>query len=359
MGHVCHEFLPALLVAVLLRHVVQYDQDTALVFGGEGRQVNLQGPLSHPQLVGHVVGLMQCHHLLEGMQVTQQLLVGAVRLHGLLQQIVCGRVAVDQAALVVKGHHAVRHVEEQGVQLVALILHGGQGGLQNPGHLVEGAGQNADLVGGLHRQLAVKVTGGHLFGTGGQLFNGTHHGLGQQKAQQYGDQQANDQGLYDQQGQLAVQLGDGVLVVQNIDDKGVAVPQDRHGHIHIIGGDVAVIPHSGAVAGDHGVPCGQQIGALLPGEGILSGGTVQIVASDAVQHEVVPGAVVDTQLTGPDFQHLLDEGGAIGLGGAAAQVRYEGLLVLAEYAVDLLVEGVDIEAGHTGGQKGTHHRHQG
>ena len=98
---------------------------------------------------------------------------------------------------------------------------------------------------------------------------------------------------------------------------------------------------------------------MLPGEGILSGGTVQIVASDAVQHEVVPGAVVDTQLTGPDFQHLLDEGGAIGLGGAAAQVRYEGLLVLAEYAVDLLVEGVDIEAGHTGGQEGTHHRHQG
>ena len=57
-----------------------------------------------------------------------------------------GGIAVDQQTVVVKGHHAVGHVEEQGVQLVALIFHLAQGVPQLPGHVVEGVGEYADLV---------------------------------------------------------------------------------------------------------------------------------------------------------------------------------------------------------------------
>ena len=225
MGDVGHELLAALLVAVLLRHVVEHDQHAAAGLVGEGRQIQLQRPLPHPHLLLGVVGPLQGQHLLEGMHVPKQLLIGAAPVHGPLQHGVGGGVAVDEMPVVVESHHAVGHVEEQGVQLVALVLHGGQGGLQHAGHLVEGAGEDADLVGGLHRQLAVKVSGGHPFRAGGELFNGAHHGLGEQEAQQHGDQKADDQGLHDDEEQLAVQAGDRVLVVQDINDEGVVRPR--------------------------------------------------------------------------------------------------------------------------------------
>ena len=164
---------------------------------GEGGQVQFQVPIPHRQLAFGKVGPLEGHQFPEGVDLAEEFLIGAAAVHRPLEHGVGGGVAVDEAALVVKGHNAVGHVEEEGVQLVAFIFHGGQGGLQDTGHLVEGAGEDADLVGRLHRQFAVKVPGGYPLRAGGQLLNGANHGFGQQETQEHGDQQADDQGLHD------------------------------------------------------------------------------------------------------------------------------------------------------------------
>ena len=343
---------------MLLRHIVEEDQHAALGLVGEGGEVEGQGPVARHQLVLNIVGLLQGQHRFKGVQVPQQLLIGAAGVDGPLQKFGSGGIAVDEMALPVKGHHAVGHVEKEGVQLVPFVFHGGQGGLQYPGHLVEGAGENADLVGGFHRQLTVEVSGGHPLRADGQLFNGAHHGLGEQKAKQHGDQQADDKGLHDDLEQLAVQFRYRVLVVKNIDDEGVVPAKDGDGHVHIVGGDVALVAYRAAVLGRHGVPGGQQVGGLLPGQGGGFGAAGQEGSGGAVQNIVVPGPVVDAQHTGVDLQDLLDASGTVRLFGGAAEVRHERPAVSAKGAAHLLVEGVDIKAGDAGGQKRAHHCHQ-
>ena len=359
MGHICHELLAALLVAVLLRHVVEHHQHAAAGLAGEGGQIELQCPARHLHLGLGVVGPLEGQHLLEGVQGAEQLVIVGDLPAGAVEHGLGGGVTVDDLAVVVKCHHAVGHVEEQGVQLVALVLHRRQGALENAGHLVKGPGQNADLVGGFHRQGTVKLARGDLHRSGGQLLDGVHHGLGQQEAQQHGDQQADDQRLHDDLEQLAVQAGHRVLGVQNVNDKGVVAAPDGHGHVHVVGGDVALVAHGGLVSADDGVPGGEQVGALLPGQGALLGGPGQVSAGGAVQHKVVPGAVVNAQLTGLHVNHIFQQPGAVLLGGGAAEVGDEIPLLRAEHAVHLLVEGVDEKAGDAGGQKRAHHGHQG
>ena len=259
----------------------------------------------------------------------------------------------------VKGHHAVGHVKEEGVQLVPLVFHGGQGGLEDPRHLVEGAGQHADFVRGFHGQRAAEVSGGHFLRPGGELFNGAHHGFGEGEAQEHGNQKADDQGLHDDLEKLAVEAGDGVPVVQDIDDKGVVPPEDGDGGVHVVGGDVADVPDARLVPAQDGVSGGEEVGALLPGHGALGGGAVEIGPRLPVQDEVVPGAVVDAKLSGGKLHHVVDPVGAVVLGGLAPEGGDELPLVRAEDAVDLLVEGVGEEVGDVDGQEGPHHRHEG
>ena len=81
-----------------------------------------------------------------------------------------------------------------------------------------------------------------------------------------GDQQADHQRLHDDEEELGVQVRHCVLVVQDVNDVGVSAPHDGDGCVHIVGGDVAAVSHQGAVALSHGIPGGQQVGGLLPGE---------------------------------------------------------------------------------------------
>ena len=357
--HVGYELFAPFLVPVLFRYVMEQDQHAALGLVGEGREVEGQGPVSRNQLILDVVGLLKRQHVLERMQVPQQLLIGAAWVDGTLQKLCGGGIAVDEVSLPVEGHHAVGHVEEQGIQLVAFVFHGSQRGLQDLGHLVKRSGENTDLVGGFHRQLAVKITGGHPLCADGQLFNGAHHGLGEQEAQQHGDQQADDEGLHDDLEKLVIQIGYRVLVIQNVDDEGVVTAEDGDGHIHVVGGDIAFIAYGGDVLPCDRVPGGQKVGGLLPGQVGGLGTAGQKAACGAVQHIVVPGAVVDAQHTGIDLHDLLNTLGAIRLGGGAAKVCHKFPAVRAEGTAHLLIKAVDIETGDAGGQERAYHRHQG
>ena len=343
---------------MLLRHVVQHHQHAAAGLVREGGQEQLQRPVAHLHLRLGIVGPLEGQRLLEGIDPAEEGVIGGALRHAAMEHVGGGGIAVDQQTVVVKGHHAVGHVQEQGIQLVALVFHGGQGGLQDPGHLIERAGEDADLIGGLHRQLAVEVPGGHPLGSGGELFDGAHHGLGQQEAQQYGDQQADDQCLHDDEEDLGVQVGDRVLVVQNVDDIGIVAPYDGDGYIHVVGGDVAAVSHPGAVPLRYGVPGGEQVCRLFPGERRGVCRAVQVGAALSVQNKVVPGAVVDAQGAGTALQHLLEPGGSIRLSGPGPEGGDIAVAVVAEHGVDLFIKGVDIEAGDAGGQERAHHRHQ-
>ena len=69
--------------------------------------------------------------------------------------------------------------------------------MENTGHLVERAGEDADLIRGLYRKFTVKIAGGDLFRPGGQPLDGVHHGFGEEETQQDGDEQTDHQGLQD------------------------------------------------------------------------------------------------------------------------------------------------------------------
>ena len=347
MGDIGHELLAPLLVAVLLRHVVQDDEHAALLLiAGEGGEVELQHPIPHHLLGLGVVRAAEGEDLLHGVEAAEELVIAAVLPQGAAQHGDGGGVAVDEPARVVKGHHAVRHVEEEGVQLGALVFHGGQGLLQHRGHLVEGPGEDADLVGGFHGKTALKVAGGHLFRSRRQLLDGPHHGLGEEEAQKEGDEKADDQGLHDDHEELGIEAGDRLLAVQDVDDV-VRLPlRDGDGHVHEVRGDVALVAYP-AVLGGQKVGGGVQAAALV--------GAQQQRAA-AVQDVVVPGAVVHAQGTGPDLHQLLEpRGPALLRSGAEGGIEVRPR---AEDAVHLLIEGVDEEAGDAGGEKRAHHRHQ-
>ena len=158
--------------------------------------------------------------------------------------------------------------------------------------------------------------------------------------------------------QLAVQLGPGFLRVQNIDDIGIVAAQDGDGHIHVVGGDIAFIAHQSGVVLGHGVPGGQKVGGLFPGQALLAGGAAEKAAGVAIQNEVVAAAVIDAQLAGVGLHQLLQLFGSVLMGGLGPQVRHEVPVILTEDVGHLLVKRVDIEAGDAGGQKGAHHCHQ-
>ena len=105
-----------------------------------------------------------------------------------------------------KGHHAIGHIEEEGIQLIALILHLGQRLLELLRHGVEGSGQNTDLIPGGHLQLVGEVPLGHPLGTLGQAFNGNDHGLGHQEGEKHRDHQSEKERFDDQINEGPIQV---------------------------------------------------------------------------------------------------------------------------------------------------------
>ena len=149
MGDVGHKFPAHLLVLPLLGDIVEHHKGApSLPAPVEGGHEQLEEAVTHLALLLQVVGGSQ--HLVQGGRAAEQLLIGGLPADGPAEQPVGGGVGVDDPALPGEGHHTVGHVEEQGVQLVALVLHLAQGVLELAGHVVEGVGKHADLVLGGH-----------------------------------------------------------------------------------------------------------------------------------------------------------------------------------------------------------------
>ena len=144
MGDVGHKLPLHLLIFPLLSDVVQDHQHASLPFPVKGGQQQVQHLVSHPDLSFQVVG--GGHGLSQGELPPKEFLVGGIRSNGPSQHTLCRRVGVDHPAVPVKGHHTVGHVEKQGVQLVALVLHLAQGVPELPCHVVECVGKHADLI---------------------------------------------------------------------------------------------------------------------------------------------------------------------------------------------------------------------
>ena len=207
-----------------------------------------------------------------------------------------GGIGVDHHSLPGEGHHAVGHVEEQGVQLVALVLHLAQGVLKLARHVVEGVGEHADLISGGHLDFSGEVPLGHPHGPLGQPLDGGDHGLGQQEGQQNGDDQAESQGLHDEQEHLVGEAVGGGLVVQDVYDVGVLPPLEGDGHVHIVHRQIAHVPH---LPGAQGVA--QVRGVLQIFRLPVGADQTHAVAVQDVQLAV---AAVHAQLAGVGLEHV-------------------------------------------------------
>ena len=245
-------------------------------------------------------------------------------------------------------------MEEQGVQLVALVLHLAQGVLELAGHVVKGVGQHADLVLGGHLNLFGKIPLGHPHGPLGEALNGGDHGFGQQEGQQNGDHQAEDQRLDDEHQHLVGEVVGGGLVVQNVDHIARPAPVDGDGHVHVIQGQIAVVPHlAGLQAGGQGE--GEIFRVLQLGRLPVGGDQGHPVA---VQNVQLPVAVVHPQLAGEGVHHLeqLLRPVLLLVGGGGQVVVEQGVL---KDVGHLAVEVLQIEGGHRVDEEGPHHHHQG
>lgn len=97
----------------------------------------------------------------------------------------------DELAAAVVGDDAIAHVEKQRVELVALVLHGFERGVEHGCHVVECGGQNANLVRRFDSKRFVEVAGRDALGALGQFFNGVDHGLGEQERQKHRDEKTD------------------------------------------------------------------------------------------------------------------------------------------------------------------------
>ena len=183
VGHVGHELPAHLLVLPLLGDVVDDHQYAPLPVPVEGSHQQLEESLLNRLLFLEVVGHRQ--HPLQRDQAAEQLPEGGVRPDGPVEHLLRGGIEVDDLSSPGEGHHAVRHVEKEGVELVALVLHLADGVLELTRHIVEGVGEHADLVPGGHLDLMGEVPLCHPHGSLRQPLDGGDHGLGEEEGQQH------------------------------------------------------------------------------------------------------------------------------------------------------------------------------
>ena len=207
-----------------------------------------------------------------------------------------------------EGHDAVCHMEEDGGQLVAFRFDIQQGVVEAGAHVVEGAGEGADLVLRLHLDLLGEITSGHVPGRPGQALDGPDHGLGQEEGKQHADGKADHQGLQNDGEHVPRQGRRRLPVVPDADDIAARLPPDGHRHVHIVGGHAAGIALR---AGEGGDDVGGQAEALTPVGGIEQ---LPRVAGEDVEGA---GVLLDAQGAGigvEDLRHaalpLLVGGGA-------------------------------------------------
>ncbi len=138
--------------------------------------------------------------------------------------------------------HAVRHVEKERRELVALVFDLGERVPQDLRHIVEVSGQNADLITARDLQTLREIARGDLTRADGQRADGCDEDLRQQEREHQTDHKAERQRLKDDVQHLPGQLVHSRLAVADVDDIAAAVGLDRHGKVHISAGDGAVLP---------------------------------------------------------------------------------------------------------------------
>ena len=249
----------------------------------EGGQQEVQIAVGDLPFLLQIVQRVQ--HALQGGHLAEQRVVGGVLGDGTVKHLIGGGVGVNDPALLGEGHHAVGHVEEQGVQLIALVFHLPDGVPELPGHVVEGVGQHADLVPGADLDAVGEVALGHPHGPLGEALDGGDHGFGQQKGQQDGDHQTKAQRLHNQHENLVHQIGQHGGVVQNVDDIGGVPPLEGQGHIHVPGGDAAFVavlpPEGGGEVGGENQILPAVVGAAAAGQHLAAGAVEDVEFTDA------------------------------------------------------------------------------
>ena len=297
MGHIGHKFPAGLLALALLGDIVDDDDDTGrTALGGKGGHKQLQAPVPHGLLRLHKLRALQGQHLGQLGLLAEHFIKPAGFGRVTAQHLDGGGVGVDDAALGVKGHHAVGHVQKQGGEFVALVFGGGQGVSEHTGHVVEVPGQRADFIPGGNLQLFRKIPGGHPTGALGQRPQRGNENLGQQHRQDQTDAHAHNQGLDNNIHHVGRQVIDSGFVVQHIDDVRGVVPCDGHRQIHIGAGNGAVLAHL-PIEGRQQVGGGGNGGSLV-GSGKHGAAAVQDV-------DVAPGNVdAQSRLGHQPFLHL-------------------------------------------------------
>ena len=355
VGHVGHKLPAELLGLALLGYVVNDDKNAAQTLLVKGGEQKLQAAAAHIPLTVQVAGLLHGQHPLEGSNVGEECIVvlTAANGNGSAQHLLGGGVGLDNRAVPGEGHHTVGHMQKEGAQLGALVLHFFQGALELLGHVIEGAGEHADLVSGGHLDFVGKVAVRHPFSALGQPLNGGDQRLGQQEREKHGDDQAEDQRLYNQRDQLTVEGGHIGAVVLHIDDVAALAPLYCHGYVHIGGGGGVIV--AGILTRQHPHQVAGIIGHRL--SGLLIVGACQPVAVGTVQYVVFPAAVVNAE-------------GAVGIqnvgdAGCGVLLTLDGSLqVLPEVRVakglgHLGIEVLRVVISNRIDQKCTYHRHQG
>ena len=204
VGDIGDEFLAPLLGLAVLGHVVQHDEHAAALLVGEGREVELHTALADRQLGFDKLASLHGNDAGEGADGFKQVAVDAL-FRRAAEQLAGGGVAVDERAAAVIGDDAVAHVEKERVELVALVLHGLERGVEDGGHVVEGRRQDTDLIRRFDGERFVKIAGRDALGALGQLLDGVDHRLGEQEGEKNGDEKAHEQCLQNDEQQLRVQ----------------------------------------------------------------------------------------------------------------------------------------------------------
>ena len=133
---------------------------------------------------------------------------------------------------------------KESIELAAFILDGMQIILQDAGHFVEGLGQNTDLVAGINLGRFAKVTLGNAGGLIGQTLDGGGDGLGQEEAEQNGNQNTEEHGADQNGDQVPVEVAQFLFGIKHTDDiAALAVDTDRDGHIEIIAQALDILTH--------------------------------------------------------------------------------------------------------------------
>ena len=157
MRNIGDELAPRVVQPPLLGDIVDdRDHATLAVQRTVGRERDGQHAPAARDLTGQKAAhdrLVRIGHV----EVGKQLVKGQVAAHAHAEQVLGGRVHVDEPPVGRKGGHAVGHVQEQGAQLVALALHLAHRAFQPLRHVVERACQLADLVRRLHAQILIEI----------------------------------------------------------------------------------------------------------------------------------------------------------------------------------------------------------